>query len=56
MSIDGLNSPNSPRKIDHPNYTSLSKKPIKFDDIFQNYSKKTLIEDLVCENCLLVNP
>ena len=33
MSLDGLNSPNSPRKIDHPNHTSLTK-TIKLDDIF----------------------
>ena len=54
MSLDGLNIPNSPRKIDHLNYTSLSKK-IKLDDIFQNYFKKTLIEDVICENFPLVN-
>ena len=55
MSIDGLNSPNSPRQIDHQNYTSLSKKSNKLDDIFQNYLKKTFIEDVICENCSLVH-
>ena len=25
ISLDGLNSPDSPRKFGHPNYTSLSK-------------------------------
>ena len=55
MSLDGLNSPNSPRKIDHPKYTGLSKKAIKLDEILQNYFKKTLIEDVICENCSLVN-
>ena len=25
------------------------------DDIFKKYSKKTLIKDVICENCSLVN-
>ena len=55
MSLDVLNSPKSPSKIDRPNYTSLSKKAIKLDDTFQNYFKKTLIEDITCENCSFVH-
>ena len=56
MYLDILNSPNSPQQIYHPKYTSLSrKKEIKLYDIFQNYFNKTLIEDVICENCPLVN-
>ena len=55
MSPDGLNSPNSPQKIDYPNYTSFSKKAIKLDYIFQNHLNKTLIEDVKCENFSLVH-
>ena len=53
MSPYGLNIPNSPRKIDNPNYTSFSKKSIKLDNIFQSDFKKTLIEDVICEHCSL---
>ena len=31
------------------------KKTINLDDIFQNYFKKSLIEDVICENCSLVD-
>ena len=55
MSLDVLNSPKSPSKIDRPNYTSLSKKAIKLDDTFQNYFKKTLIEYLIYEMFSLVH-
>ena len=55
MYIHELNSPNSSRQIDHPNYISLSKKAIKLDDIFEKYFKKILIEDVICKNCSLVH-
>ena len=40
MSLDGLNSPNSPRKIDHPNYTSFSKKQLIWITYFKIISRK----------------
>ena len=39
MSIYGLNSPYQPQKIDHPDYTNVSKKAIKLDDICQIFQE-----------------
>ena len=52
MSIDGLQSTIPPWKIDHPNYTSLTT-TIKLNDIFKNYLKESLIEDVIFEIFLL---
>ena len=49
MSIDGLHTSNSPRKIDHPKSTILAKDTIVLDDIFYNYFKESLFEDVICE-------
>ena len=43
MYIDGLNSSNSPRQIDHPKYTTLATDTITLDDIFQNYFKDSFL-------------
>ena len=51
MSFDGLHTHNSPRKIDHPKFTILSKDTIVLDIISQNYSQEYLFEDIICENC-----
>ena len=51
MSLDGLNSSNSPSKIDHPKYKTLATDTITIDGIFQNYFKESLFEDVTCENC-----
>ena len=51
MSPYGLNISNSARQIDHPKYTTLEKDTIVLDDIFHNYSKESLFEDVICENC-----
>ena len=51
MSLDGLHTSNSPRQIDHPKCTILEKDTIVLDDIFHNYSKESLFEDVICENC-----
>ena len=53
MFLDGLNSSNSPSKIYHPKYTKLATNTIILDDIFQNYFKESLFEDIICENCSL---
>ena len=54
MHIDGINIPNSPRKIDHPRYTTLATDTITLDEIFKNYFKESFFEDIICENCSLV--
>ena len=51
MSIDGLKSPNSWRKIDYPEYTTLAKNTITLDDILQNCFKKSFVGGVLCENC-----
>ena len=51
ISLDGLNSPNSPRKIDHPKCTIFTKDTIVLNDIFHNYFKESLFEDVICEIC-----
>ena len=51
MSLDGLHTPNSPRKIDYPKCTILANGTIVLDVIFQNYFKESLFEDVVRENC-----
>ena len=51
MSIDGLHTSNSPRQIDNPKCTILAKNNIVLDDIFQNYFKESLFEDIICEDC-----
>ena len=39
MSLNSLNNSNSPRKINHPKYTTLAIITIILDDLFQNYFK-----------------
>ena len=53
MFLNGLNSSNSPSKNYHPKYTKLATNTIILDDIFQNYFKESLFEDIICENCSL---
>ena len=35
MSLDGLNNPNSPQKIDHPNFTSFTEKQLSWMTYFK---------------------
>ena len=51
ISLYGLNISNSPRQIDHPEYTTLEMSTITMDDTFHNYFKDSFIEDVICENC-----
>ena len=50
ISLNGLNSSNIPRQIDHPKYTTLATDTINLDDIFKYYFKGSLFEDVICEN------
>ena len=49
MSLDGLHTSNSLRKIDHPKCIVLEKGTIVLDVIFQNYFKESLFENIRCE-------
>ena len=49
MSIEGLPTSNSPRKIDHPKCTILEMETVVLDVILQNYFKESLLEDVICE-------
>ena len=51
MSLDGLHTPNPPRKIDHTRYKILAKDTIVLDGIFRNYFKESLLEDVIYDNC-----
>ena len=50
MSLEGLPTFNSPRKIYHPKCTILANDTVILDVIFQNYFHESLLEDVICEN------
>ena len=49
MSLDGLQTSNLPRQIDHPKCTILENDTVVLDVIFHNYFQKSLLEDVICE-------
>ena len=51
MSLDGVNTSNQPRQIDHPKFTILDNDTVVLDVIFQNYLQESFLEDFICENC-----
>ena len=51
MSLDGLHTFNSPRKIHHPKCTILVNDTVVLDVISQNYFYKSLLKDVICKNC-----
>ena len=50
MSLDGLHTPNLPRKIDDPKFTILANYTVVLDVIFQKYSQELFLEDVICKN------
>ena len=51
MSLEGLPTSNSPRQIDNPKCTILTKDTVVLDVILQKYFKDSFLEDVICENC-----
>ena len=51
MSLEGLPTFNSPRQIDHPKCTILTKDTVVLSFILQNYYKNSFLDDVICENC-----
>ena len=51
MSLEGIPASNSPRQIDHQKCTILANDTVVLDVILQNYSKESLLEDAICEDC-----
>ena len=51
MFTEGLPTSNSPRQIDHPKCTTLTKGTVVLDEMLQNYFKDSLLHDVICENC-----
>ena len=52
MSLEGLPTSNSPRKIDHPKCTILTKDTAVLDVVLQKYFKDSFLDDVICENCI----
>ena len=50
MSLDGLQTSNLPRKMDHTKCAILANDPLVLDFIFHNYFQDSLFEDVICEN------
>ena len=53
MILEGLPTSNSPRQMDHPKCTTLTKDTIVLDVILQIFFKDSFLDDVVCENCSL---
>ena len=51
LSLGGLHTSNSPRKMDHPKCTILENDTVVLDVIFHNYFQESLLEDVICKNC-----
>ena len=51
MFINGLQTSNSPRKIDHQECTISENDIVVLDVIFKKYFQESLLEDGICENC-----
>ena len=49
MSLDGLQTSNLPRKMDHTKCAILANDPIVLDFIFHNYFQEQFLEDVICE-------
>ena len=49
MSLDGLNSSNSPSEIDHPKYTTLATDTITLNNTFQKYFKESFFANVIYE-------
>ena len=52
MFLEGLPTSNSTMQIDHTKYTILTKGTVVLDVMLQNYFKDSLLDDVICENCL----
>ena len=51
MFLEGLPTSNSPRKIDNPECTILTKETVVMGVILHKYFKDSFLEDVICENC-----
>ena len=51
MSLEGLPTSNSPRQIDYPKCTILTKDTVILDVILQKYFKDSFLDDVICKNC-----
>ena len=49
MFLEGLPTSNSPRKIDNPECTILTKVTVVMDVILQKYFKDSFLDDVICE-------
>ena len=47
--IEGLPTSNSPRKIDHPKCTTLTKENVVLDVMLHNYFKDLFLDYVICE-------
>ena len=49
--LEGLPTSDSPRKIDHPKCTILTKDTVVLDVMLQNNFKDSFLDDVICEDC-----
>ena len=50
MFLEELPTFNSPRQIDHPKRTILTKDTVVLDVMLQKYFKDSFLDDVICEN------
>ena len=48
MSLDGLDTSNLTRQIDHPKSTIFANETSVLDVILQNYFQESLLDDVIC--------
>ena len=51
MILEGLPTSDSPRQIDHPKCTILTKYTVVLYVMLQNYFKDSFLDDVICKNC-----
>ena len=51
MDLEGFPTSNSPRQIDNPKCTILTKDTVVLDVVVQNYFKDSFLDNIICENC-----
>ena len=51
MFLDGLPTSNSPRQIDHPKCTTLTKDTVVLDVMLQNYFEDSFLYEVIYKNC-----
>ena len=50
MSLKGFPTSNSPKQIDHPKCTILTKYTVVLDVIIHKYFKDSFLDEFICEN------